>query len=60
MFPKLTEDAFRRVIDIHLVGSFVAAPEHRAALERAAAGFGAGAAPAVYRSDHYATGLESA
>jgi 3-oxoacyl-[acyl-carrier protein] reductase len=23
MFPKLTEDAFRRIIDIHLVGSFV-------------------------------------
>lgn len=23
MFPKLTEEAFRRVIDIHLVGSFV-------------------------------------
>jgi 3-oxoacyl-[acyl-carrier protein] reductase len=25
MFPKLTEEAFRRVIDIHLVGSFVCA-----------------------------------
>jgi 3-oxoacyl-[acyl-carrier protein] reductase len=25
MFPKLTEDAFRRVLDIHLVGSFVCA-----------------------------------
>src|ERR1700742_23033 len=23
MFPKLTEEAFRRIIDIHLVGSFV-------------------------------------
>ena len=25
MFPKLSEDAFRRVIDVHLVGSFVCA-----------------------------------
>jgi 3-oxoacyl-[acyl-carrier protein] reductase len=25
MFPKLSEDAFRRVLDIHLVGSFVCA-----------------------------------
>jgi 3-oxoacyl-[acyl-carrier protein] reductase len=25
MFPKLTEEAFRRIIDIHLIGSFVCA-----------------------------------
>jgi 3-oxoacyl-[acyl-carrier protein] reductase len=32
MFPKLTEDAFRRIIDIHLIGSFVCSSAAQASL----------------------------